>query len=685
MTTADSVVHQMRTDQTTPSPAAVGSSLAQLPVHEPPAYGSAWANRLLRGDVFPRDAIGAGFHPDTPSFELSSLAAQFFALFGLQLTTVYAQEQLEMDDYLQVLGASNFASWTPEPPEGTGWALIAVFDSDDGPAAWWLRRQAKTCEISQTRTTSLDNDYPVMPEGTEVTQFTSDAKVYTEEDMHAYLDADRLTRPFHSAMDQFFSYHPDQGMRIHFSGFEAQQAAKAGIQPNPDGSWPKSVGGICWGVLRQQAGAQFGGDSNSAAAPLKYVLQDSMGDTSDEPSNIVPLAHTRETRVYVAGPMTGIEHFNYPAFNAAAQELRNAGWHVENPADHGVVDGAEWADYLHYDLGRLATCSAIYLLPGWTQSRGAHLEFTIAKTLGMTIAYHKGAEIPEQDDCGDPLEMPLPCAIKIGNITLRKGVALRLLVTRTKQLFEMATGQAADEVASQSIAERQRKLLALQVAVGSVEEGAETLASNDQILMPSMESLQDHATLCTRAATGAAFSAIESFAHAYEPKEGSSAWRADLFDLLRHYIQRGNVNPGAINNEQFNLWWHKHMLWAPVDDGFEAWKDAVNTGICASALSGISMTSEQHIRPTLEALIALAIAAYQIDLDSMVDDNHSGNTVEVPISSLEALGLALNGLHELPNSPGNPNQLPATKAAWVLRELLKDAPADVGRTLKLRR
>ncbi|WP_440132142.1 DUF4406 domain-containing protein, partial [Escherichia coli] len=60
--------------------------------------------------------------------------------------------------------------------------------------------------------------------------------------------------------------------------------------------------------------------------------------------------------------MTGHQNFNFPAFNAEADRLRAAGWHVENPADHGHVDGAEWADYLRYDIWRLATCEAIHLL-----------------------------------------------------------------------------------------------------------------------------------------------------------------------------------------------------------------------------------------------------------------------------------------------------------------------------------
>jgi len=117
----------------------------------------------------------------------------------------------------------------------------------------------------------------------------------------------------------------------------------------------------------------------------------------------VLLEPDREMRVYIAGPMTGIKDYNFPAFNAMADKMRAAGWHVENPADHGLVPGAEWGDYLRYDIGCLASCEAIMLLPGWTASRGARLEVSIAKELGVAFMYADGAEhapaIERQEPC----------------------------------------------------------------------------------------------------------------------------------------------------------------------------------------------------------------------------------------------------------------------------------------------
>lgn len=580
------------------------SQASQTKVGEAMCYGSAWARRILGEASWSRDNNGCGINPDMPCFDDFSQAIKFFDIFGIELIAGYAESELDADSYLVLTHSNDFSNWTPEAPDGEGWVLVAIFDTEDGPAAWWLRQRPKTCEISQTeqsRKPVHQLAYPALPKGTDVIQFTSEAKVYTDEDMRAYVDADRLLRP--------------------------------------------------------------------------------------DFTTVVSLAPMREKRVYIAGPMTGIEEHNYPAFNEAAKTLREAGWHVENPADHGVVEGAQWADYLHYDLGRLATCSALYLLPGWEKSRGACLEVLVAKELGMTIGYHLGAEVEPAQDIDDPLETPLPCDIKIGNITLRKGVALRLLVTRTKQLFEMATGESADAVANQSVEERQRKLLALQVAVGAVVNPSVQQASSaceSEILMPALESLQNIEILRQRAISGEEFSPIEAFAHAHEPAQGNTAWRADLFDLLRHYAQRGNVHPGAINNAQFQQWWNKHMLWTHVDDAFEAWKDAVNTGICAAALSGLSVSSETNVQPTLQALIGLALAAHQVDVQS-VDDDPQGTHVEVEKKSLEALGVALDALHELPNRPSSSSQCPADKASWALRNLLPSVHSASGRTLTLNR
>lgn len=93
---------------------------------------------------------------------------------------------------------------------------------------------------------------------------------------------------------------------------------------------------------------------------------------------------TKPGRIYISGPMTGHEDHNFPAFHAAAERFRKAGWEVANPAENfdGRTDLPREA-YLRADMTMLAQCDAIALLPGWERSAGATLETVLAKELGL--------------------------------------------------------------------------------------------------------------------------------------------------------------------------------------------------------------------------------------------------------------------------------------------------------------
>ena len=89
-------------------------------------------------------------------------------------------------------------------------------------------------------------------------------------------------------------------------------------------------------------------------------------------------------RVYIAGPMTGVPEYNFPAFHAAAARLRQAGWDVVNPAENfGGRTDLPRETYMRLDVSLMTTCVAVALLPGWHESRGALLEYLLARELGM--------------------------------------------------------------------------------------------------------------------------------------------------------------------------------------------------------------------------------------------------------------------------------------------------------------
>lgn len=93
--------------------------------------------------------------------------------------------------------------------------------------------------------------------------------------------------------------------------------------------------------------------------------------------------------LYLAGPMTGYPDFNYPAFNEAAERLREAGYEVLNPVDNEAENdtGAPqaWGWYLRRALKQVVDAEGVALLPGSQNSRGARLEKHVAEGLGMPV------------------------------------------------------------------------------------------------------------------------------------------------------------------------------------------------------------------------------------------------------------------------------------------------------------
>lgn len=107
-------------------------------------------------------------------------------------------------------------------------------------------------------------------------------------------------------------------------------------------------------------------------------------------------------RVYIAGPMTGIPLYNFPAFEAAADDLRRLGYDVVSPRELDAVDGIvadpegkasppeQYAHFLSRDLYAIATVQAVALLPGWESSGGVSVELAFARTLGLKVYRYDG-------------------------------------------------------------------------------------------------------------------------------------------------------------------------------------------------------------------------------------------------------------------------------------------------------
>ena len=89
-------------------------------------------------------------------------------------------------------------------------------------------------------------------------------------------------------------------------------------------------------------------------------------------------------KIYLSGPMTGVQNLNFPAFAAMTKNLRAGGHTVTNPAEINP-DGGTWNDCMRRDIVALMDCDTVATLPGWEHSKGARLEVLIAERLGMTV------------------------------------------------------------------------------------------------------------------------------------------------------------------------------------------------------------------------------------------------------------------------------------------------------------
>lgn len=115
-------------------------------------------------------------------------------------------------------------------------------------------------------------------------------------------------------------------------------------------------------------------------------------------------------KLYLAGPMSGIPQFNFPAFDYASKTLRRLGYSIVSPHEldsdkvkkeaiestdgaliNGKIGGETWGEILAKDVKIIADdVDGIVFLPFWFRSRGARLEaFTALLAHKHKFFYYK--------------------------------------------------------------------------------------------------------------------------------------------------------------------------------------------------------------------------------------------------------------------------------------------------------
>ena len=107
-------------------------------------------------------------------------------------------------------------------------------------------------------------------------------------------------------------------------------------------------------------------------------------------------------RVYVSGPMRGYQDFNAHAFDVARKHLRSLGHEVFCPRQNDLrngfdsvgLTGLEDLASLGFNLREALAedmdwicrhATAVFMLPGWSGSKGATAERAVAVALGLDI------------------------------------------------------------------------------------------------------------------------------------------------------------------------------------------------------------------------------------------------------------------------------------------------------------
>jgi hypothetical protein len=107
--------------------------------------------------------------------------------------------------------------------------------------------------------------------------------------------------------------------------------------------------------------------------------------------------------VYISGPMSKIRLYNFPAFDAARDDLEAKGYAVISPADldreHGFDPStlpADWdwntlpesfslMDAVDRDYNAIRSANEVCLLPGWQNSTGAQAEAGLARWMRKPV------------------------------------------------------------------------------------------------------------------------------------------------------------------------------------------------------------------------------------------------------------------------------------------------------------
>ena len=98
-------------------------------------------------------------------------------------------------------------------------------------------------------------------------------------------------------------------------------------------------------------------------------------------------------KIYISGKITGLNlDVARQLFAQAEDWLRGIGHEPVNPMKEvEQLSEDHWKKMMHDAIRVMMDCDGVYMLPNYSDSRGANIELYIANSLGMQVIY-AGAE-----------------------------------------------------------------------------------------------------------------------------------------------------------------------------------------------------------------------------------------------------------------------------------------------------